>query len=356
MGECQVPYIYDGDTVKALKASLSEPRFATYLSKASGDEAYAMALYLYNVRLAKAFLFPLGVAEVVLRNAVDHVLVQTYGASWHQDPNFRGQILTHQSLASLDKAIGRVGVRDRGKVIAELTFDFWSNLFRLDYADLWRTKANIAFPNLQRGEGRHEIQILVKEINRFRNRVAHHEPILDVNVPDLQSKMIKLTNLRCPKTSDWMRHHTTINIVMRSKPNLQGSAPVSLLDKSDQRFQKVNLDTKLFEIATDEAKKLSAFVCVDDGAVVGAFTHKQIAHFISDKALEAGGMVDMNDHSIADVVKYDGVEEGCRVLPAGTPFLETVKMLKEPKTIVVVAIDEKSQEPLGVILRAHRRY
>ncbi len=356
MDECQVPYTYDGDTVQALKASLSESRFATYLSEASGDETHAMALYLYNVRLAMAFLFPLGVAEVVLRNAVDHVLVQTYGASWHKDANFQDKTLTPHSLASLHKAIQRVGDGDRGKVIAELTFDFWSNLFRSDYADLWRTKANIAFPNLQRGKGRHEIQILVKEINRLRNRVAHHEPILDVNVPDLQSKMIKLTNLRCQKTSDWMRHHTTINIVMRSKPNLQGSAPVSLLDKSDSKFQKVNLDTRLFKIATDDAKKFSAFVCVDDGAVVGAFTHKQISHFISDKALEADGMVDMNDYSIAEVVEYDGVKEGCRVLPAGTPFLETVKMLKEPKTIVVVAIDEKSQEPLGVILRAHRRY
>lgn len=356
MGECQVPYTYDEDTISALKASLSEPRFSTYLTKASGNEAFAMALYLYNVRLAKAFLFPLGVTEVVLRNAVDDVLVQSYGVDWHQDANFRDQVLTEESLASLEKAIRRVGPVDRGKVIAELTFDFWSNLFRPDYADLWRTKANIAFPGLERGEGRREIQGLVRGINRFRNRVAHHEPILDVNAPDLQSKMINLTNLRCPKTSDWMRHHTTVNIVMRSKPNLQGSAPVSLLDRSDPRFQKVDLDTTLFAIASDEAKSLSAFVCVDDGAVVGAFTHKQLSHFISEKALEVGGMVDLNDHSIADVIKYDGVEQGCRILPEGTSFSEAVKTLKEPKTSVVVAIDDQSYEPLGVILRAHRRY
>ena len=214
----------------------------------------------------------------------------------------------------------------------------------------------MAFPGLARGEGRREIQPLVRDINKFRNRVAHHESILDVNAPDLQSKMIKLTNLRCPKTSDWMRHHTTVNIVMRTKPNLKGSSPVSLLDKSDPRFHKVEPDKTLLAIASDEAKSLSAFVCVDGGAVVGAFTHKQLYHFISEKALEADGMIDLNGHSIADVIKYDGVELGCRVLPSGISFLDAVKTLQEPKTSVVVAIDDQSQEPVGVILRVHRRY
>ncbi|WP_420730030.1 hypothetical protein [Hwanghaeella sp. 1Z406] len=356
MGECQVPYAYDEDTISALKASLSEPRFSKYLTRASGNELFAIEIYLYKVRLAKAFLFPLGVAEVVLRNAVDDVLVQTYGANWHQDETLRSQVLTAESLAALDKAIQRVGVGDRGKVIAELTFDFWSNLFRTDYAGLWRTKANIAFPGLARGEGRHEIQLLVKEINRFRNRVAHHEPILDVNAPDLQSKMIKLTNLRCPKTSDWMRHHTMVNIVMRSKPSLKGSAPVSLLDRSDPRFLKVEPSMTLLAIASDEAKSLSAFVCVDGGVVVGAFTYKQFSHFVSEKALAMDGMIDLKDHKISDLIKDDAVKQGCRILPGGISFLDAVKTLKEPKIAVIVAIDDQNNEPLGVILRAYRRY
>ena len=192
MAESQVPYPYDAATIASLKASLSEPRFATYLKKASEDATFAFALYLYNSRLAKSFLFPLSVAEVTLRNAVDGVLLQMFGAAWHQDANFRDNVLTPESLGALEKAIERARSNERGKVIAELTFDFWSNLFRNEYADLWRTKANIAFPGLAHGEGRHEIQVLVREINRLRNRVAHHEPILDMNVPDLHSKIIKL--------------------------------------------------------------------------------------------------------------------------------------------------------------------
>ena len=225
MGECQVPYVYDEDAIEALKTSLSERRFSTYFTKAKGSGEIAMALYLYNVRLAKSFLFPLGITEVVFRNAVNQVLIGEFGAEWHLDSSFRSKVLTTRSRASLKKATERVKFQGRGggNVVPELTFDFWSNLFRNEYAPFWRTKASIAFPGLARHGGRREIQKLAKEINHFRNRVAHHESILDVNAPDILSKMIRLTNLRCPKTSEWMRHHTTVNIVMRSKPNLQNS-------------------------------------------------------------------------------------------------------------------------------------
>jgi len=88
MAECQAPYPYDASRIDALKASLSEPRFATYLTKADGNEPYAFALYLYNLKLAESFLFPLGVVEITMRNVVDDVLVQEYGVAWHRDTEF----------------------------------------------------------------------------------------------------------------------------------------------------------------------------------------------------------------------------------------------------------------------------
>lgn len=355
MAESQVPYIYDAAAIASLRESLSEPRFSTYLSRANGDEAFAFALYLYNARLAKSFLFPLSVAEVTLRNAVDVVLRQLFGVEWHQAANLQS-VLTEGSRCALDKAKGRARSNERGKVIAELTFDFWSNMFRNDYGDLWRTKANIAFPGLAHGEGRHEIQLLVKKINRLRNRVAHHEPILDMNVPDLHSKIIKLVDLRCPKTAEWMRYHSTVNIAMRSRPNLEGSAPVTLASKADQRFEIVEATSKLAHLMGGEIKKCAAFVCMEDGGVVGAITHQQLAHYIIIKSLDFEGMIDLNDHSIADVLNDPEVMDGFRSLPAGSSFFDAIKILKEPKTRVVVAVNSDDGTPAGIVLRAHRRY
>jgi CBS domain-containing protein len=356
MAESQVPYSYDVATIASIRASLSEPRFATYLTKANGNETFAFSLYLHNAELAKSFLFPLSVAEVTLRNAVDGVLLQQFGTTWHQNANFRDNVLTPESLGALDKAVERARQPARGKVIAELTFDFWSNLFRNEYASLWRTKANIAFPGLGHGEGRQEIQSIVKEINRFRNRVAHHEPILDMNVPDLHSKIIKLVELRCPITAGWMRYHSTVSVVMRSRPNLAGSAPISLASRSDQRFEVVDHKSKLVECNLAVAQTYAAFICIKNGGVVGAITHQQLALYIMTKALELDGMIDLNDHTFADVLNSPAVKDGFRPMPAGSSFFEAVKILQEPKTRVVVAMNPDNGAPVGVVLRAHRRY
>lgn len=356
MAESQVPYPYDAAMVASLKASLSEPRFTTYLAKASGSETFAFALYLYNARLAKSFLFPLSVAEVTMRNAVDGVLMQIFGTAWHQNADFLDSVLTPESLGALEKAKQRARSNVRGKVIAELTFDFWSNLFRNEYADLWRTKANIAFPGLTYREGRHEIQLLVREINRLRNRVAHHEPILDMNVPDLHSKIIKLVELRCQVTANWMRHHSTVSSVMRSRPNLAGSAPVTLASRADHKFEIVERTSNLVSLAREETQTCAAFVCMENGTVVGAITHQQLALYMTTKASELNGMIDLCDHTVSDILDNPAVANGFQIMPAVSSFFDAVIRLKEPRTRVVVAVNPDDGMPVGVVLRAHRRY
>lgn len=134
MAESQVPYPNHAHQIAALRVALSEPRFKAYLAKGGNDEGYALALYLYNIRVAKAFMFPLGIVEVTLRNAIDRRFVEIYGADWHKDPSVLSSALTVESLEALNKAISRAGRNaDHGQVVAELTFDFWSNLMRPEY-------------------------------------------------------------------------------------------------------------------------------------------------------------------------------------------------------------------------------
>lgn len=364
MAESQVPYPYDGETIDSLKATLSEPRFSTYLEKADGDEHFAFALYLYNSRLSKSFLFPLSVAEVTFRNTIDALLEKEFGEDWPTDTNFRGQ-LSQKSLEALTKGISaaerhaeRKGEEEikRGDVVAELTFDFWSNLFRREYHEFWRPRATRAFPGLKHGEGRHEIQALVKKINGLRNRVAHHEPILHLNVPDLQSKIIRLVSLRCGKTAEWMRHHSTVGAVMRTKPRRGDTPPVPLLSRADESFGIVERSVSLFDLAGDDFRQHAAFVCVEDGEVKGAFTHAQLSKFVLAKSLEYGGLLDLSEITVSMLLEEADVKSGFLAMPADTPFLDAVTELKKPKTQVVVALDTQSAAPVGVIVRAHRRY
>lgn len=99
----------------------------------------------------EAFMYPLAVVEVTLRDAIDALLVSVYGPTWHLVPSFRDVVLMPEGLSTLDKARSRVGMAaPRSRVVAELTFDFWSNLLRPEYGDLWRTSLNVVFPNIRR--------------------------------------------------------------------------------------------------------------------------------------------------------------------------------------------------------------
>ena len=67
MAQSQVPFTYLNDGQEIIN-HLSDKRFGTYLQRAGFNKDYAFELYLYNARLAKAFLFPLQILEVTVRN------------------------------------------------------------------------------------------------------------------------------------------------------------------------------------------------------------------------------------------------------------------------------------------------
>lgn len=354
MAESQVPYTYDEASIQAIGRSLSPDRFAPYLARAGADSAYALDLYLYNARLAKAFLFPLGIAEVTLRNNTDRILVNAHEAQWHLPGTFRDSILTPESRDALAKAVRRANSEDRGKVIAELTFDFWSNLFRPDYADFWRTRINLAFPGLAHGEGRGDVQALVRGINHLRNRVAHHEPILDINVPAEYGRIIRLVELCCAATAAWMQHHATINVAMRSRP-APGRPVPTLAGRADPRFLKVRQDMSLTDLLRGEVGESIAFVCCDDeGRAIDAFAHAALTTFVAAKAGEADGLLDMGDWRVGDL--QAAAPTRARLVPAETLLHDAVALLGKPKVGLLVAINPATGAPVGVLLRSHRRY
>lgn len=358
MAESQVIYPYLPVQLSSIRATISEPRFATYLSKAGNHEKYAIALYLYNARVAKAFLYPLGVVEVTLRNAIDEILVQRYGQDWHQDTVFRNQILTLEGLTTLDKAIRRAGQQaPRGQVVATLTFDFWSNLFRPEYGALWRTTVNIAFPNLQHGETRQEIQNLVRPINAFRNRVAHHEPVLDLNVTDVLGKIMRLTELRCRETAAWLKHYCTLNTVVRSRPRLDGSTADTVSAKLDRNFIGVDVNTTLLNLLGFVDEKHQAIVCLDGaGLPTAAFTTLDVARFVSDRAKTLEGMVDLTEHKVSDLLQAIDLAGRWLRMDEKASMGLAVKELQKPRVQVLVGTDSATGRATGAIVRAHRRY
>jgi hypothetical protein len=65
--------------------SLSQPRFARYLSEAGHDPSRALKLYEWNPHLSREFYLYLQAWEICLRNQLNDFLIHRYGRSWPYD-------------------------------------------------------------------------------------------------------------------------------------------------------------------------------------------------------------------------------------------------------------------------------
>lgn len=71
--------------INSIRSALSSSRFHTFeaaVGAAGENDASALDLYVWNAQVSGAFLMPLHICEVVLRNAAAEALQATYGVRW----------------------------------------------------------------------------------------------------------------------------------------------------------------------------------------------------------------------------------------------------------------------------------
>ncbi len=175
-------------------------------SAPAGEEALADRLYLWHAQVAGAGLTTLHHFEVALRNAIDRRL----GAgepdapleeTWLLDQ----ETLSGQGIAKVQGVLGRLEregyPRERPRVVAALPFSFWKGLFARRYEWPWRTRLQHAFP----GAGlRREILEPLTNLHLWRNRIAHHDSLLDQNLQRRLDEMIGVANAIDPACGKWL--------------------------------------------------------------------------------------------------------------------------------------------------------
>lgn len=104
----------------------------------------------------------------------------------------------------------RTTLQEQGKedtpprLIAALTFGFWSALLGKEYENLWQTTLkNIAKREDGKGLRRKDFSNPLGTIRSLRNRLAHHETVLHWNLPKHYNNIIQLTRWLSPVAADW---------------------------------------------------------------------------------------------------------------------------------------------------------
>jgi hypothetical protein len=202
---------------------ITPPRFRAFLEEAKGDYALATALYDWNISVSAVFFEALSYAEVLLRNVLDAQMEpvahhQPASRSWLCDPN----ILNDKSLEIVSDAIEHIEREKkeptRARVVAKLSFGFWRALLDKRYKELWIARLHRGFPN---GTGdRAEVARLLSKLNPFRNRIAHHEPILNADIARRHEEMIALVALMDREAAAWVASRSSVPALLAWRPPL----------------------------------------------------------------------------------------------------------------------------------------
>lgn len=209
--------------LEAIAVLLSPERLAALISL-TGSTRTAIELHQETLSLNADLMNLIASIELALRNSVSENLTTYFGTSgwlirptapfqWKSIENKNVQKalesarraeyskMTQAQKAALDarafpqgrppntshqnRAVARrrqISVSD-GKIIAETTVYFWKRLYSADYEQtLWRTTLKKTFPN--KSLKRAHVADKIEDIYQARNRLAHHEPVLNKRFHD----------------------------------------------------------------------------------------------------------------------------------------------------------------------------
>lgn len=193
-----------------LELALSLERFGRYLAWAGRDRERAIELYTLNTRISESLYTPLQSLEVALRNRIHVVMAEGLGdeAWFHQ----AGVLLNDRQPDQLTKAVEDLKAVNKmptpGRIVAALSFGFWTAMFGPHYEGLWRTTLHriAAKPDGKRLR-RKDFSGPLTPIRTIRNRIAHHEPIITWDLPGIHKRMVELTRWLSPAAAAWCREN-----------------------------------------------------------------------------------------------------------------------------------------------------
>lgn len=223
----------DPAIVPSLDACISPARLAPYLAACNADPSQARRLYVWNMEISAAFWGSISTVEVALRNAIHREFEQHFSRpDWWHDPRIRS--LAQDAIdaeGKLQQVHGRQTAAQRAHrgpigpddVVAALSFGFWSTMAAspkqaLEQNKFWHLFLHNAFPNWNylpnNVNGRKAFMRRLENLRKFRNRVAHHEPIHGRALTTDNQKVIEMASYIDADLAHLINGHSRVPAVL----------------------------------------------------------------------------------------------------------------------------------------------
>jgi hypothetical protein len=198
---------YNFTNLAELEIRLSSDRLQPYRKSVGGDSERAIRLYEQNTLLAESLYGILQGLEIALRNSIHAQLVTSFARpDWWNAVQLKPE--QAMMLRNAEDSLRRVGKPlEASRIVAELSFGFWTGLTGPRYSDLWRNHLVKIFP--RRPVQRADVQLRLNSIRKLRNRIAHHEPILGRPLQKDVNQIFDTLSWISPMTARWVRSNNS---------------------------------------------------------------------------------------------------------------------------------------------------
>ncbi|CAN1491999.1 Abortive infection system protein AbiD/AbiF-like [Flavobacteriaceae bacterium] len=222
-----------------IQSFLSAQRIDRYYVATGNSMSKALRLYKANLKIAQSFHPLLGILEVILRNRINTILtVHFEDSDWII--NQKNGFMNDSSLRHHDRRTNRIVINDylkssveksekrmrklripisSGKIIADQSLGFWTDLFEVHHYRLLQGRPIQIFNHIPAGHGRSDVTARLNKIRQFRNRINHNEPIcfngnsIDfLYVEEIYNSIIEILSWIDPDLVNWITDVDSVNI------------------------------------------------------------------------------------------------------------------------------------------------
>lgn len=228
----------------SIKQLISEPRLEAYLRASGYNEQKALELYQWAMQLSGALHTQISYVEIAVRNSVDMALREwnrqhSLSVYWSLENNadellysLIGKPLREARKNAVQESLRRPRSHPRkgnpvahDDVVSQLTLGTWSNLVGYKShpknQQLWEEALHKAFPFAEDAASvtcRQEIGRQLETLRRLRNRVAHHDNLLEVRVTHRLNGMLALLAKINPDYVDFATAKSPVREISRLDP------------------------------------------------------------------------------------------------------------------------------------------
>jgi len=184
----------------------------------NADREAAVKLHLWNDALSMAFMPSLRIFELTLRNKIHLELCSHFGqVDWWNHQKAKLPAFQRNSISeAIDNIVDKGYPVTDGRVISELNFGFWLSFTSKRMDDprnkkYWMSCIHNVFNEPDRSHiSRNKIHSDLNSVRKIRNRIAHHEPIIRLDLNYYYNIVCDLLGSMCAITNDFMKETSVL--------------------------------------------------------------------------------------------------------------------------------------------------